>query len=170
MPCIYFFCVQVLMVLFHSVDDKNNTMSQEMAEHEKGDDENALMPTNDDGSFKCSICSRQFERQYNLDRHFKSCWRKTTKEKEPYRCILCGRKFVRKSRMKRHMKRHIPKLTHTCQRCEKNYVRKDKYLLHIEFCTMEARPRDEIGDTSAPSDLRVSFSDFDESDSESDQE
>ena len=81
--------------------------------------------------FKCSYCSKTFDRRDVLNDHI----RNHTGEK-PFECNICKKKFTRGFVLLRHMRTHGEGL-YKCDFCHKGFDRKDTYRDHMRNHTGE---------------------------------
>ncbi|VVC27312.1 Hypothetical protein CINCED_3A013097 [Cinara cedri] len=75
-------------------------------------------------SFSCTVCSRSFTRQDNLNRHLNN------HKNIPFSCTVCSRSFTRQDNLNRHLNNHN-NLTFSCTVCSRSFTRQDNLKRHM---------------------------------------
>ena len=67
--------------------------------------------------YKCSVCSRVWASQFQLDAHFR-----THSGERPFACDVCSKRFVHKGACRKHQRSHTGEKPHECDECDKRYT------------------------------------------------
>lgn len=82
----------------------------------------------DDQSIMCEICGRAFLQPYRLKVHMESHMR----EGNDYRCHICSRSCRDPQKLEKHMKLHTGETQFNCKLCQRFFVTKRHYKLHMQ--------------------------------------
>lgn len=85
---------------------------------------------NDDVTFTCDECGKEFSHVNGLRRHSK-----IHNEEKQFKCELCGQTFRYNYHLKRHMGIHAGEKPHKCQYCFKHFNRKFNLKEHLRVHT-----------------------------------
>lgn len=89
---------------------------------------NTMINTVDHGEeycYKCSICSREFQRKSLMIRHLRTHTR-------PFQCDFCDKHFSRKDNLTRHQKQHTKdKSVAQCNLCSRKFQSSDRFAKHV---------------------------------------
>ena len=107
----------------------------------------------DDGTLKCTTCSKKYADKPCFSRHRKQCQkdakagnivRKDRSDTKEYICQTCSKSFPTQSKLKRHTQTHTNKKTLICEHCSQVYMRKDHYESHLKRCKNREPDSDDI--------------------------
>ncbi|EAT46516.1 AAEL002290-PA [Aedes aegypti] len=82
----------------------------------------------DDQSIMCELCGRSFLQPYRLKVHMESHMR----EGNDYRCHICSRTCRDPQKLEIHMKLHTGETQFHCTQCQRYFVTKRHYKLHMQ--------------------------------------
>lgn len=81
--------------------------------------------------YQCTICSKIFTRNFNLNRHFKLIH---STEADIFRCDICNKTFRFKQSLVRHFRRGDHQSTFQCEFCPKIFKRISACKTHMIYC------------------------------------
>ncbi|KAH3875494.1 hypothetical protein DPMN_038761, partial [Dreissena polymorpha] len=87
---------------------------------------------NDDRTFDCEICGKQFSHNDRLRRH-----RKIHTSDKPYKCDICGKGFKEKCNLKHHRFIHTGEKPYKCDTCGKSFNQRSSLKTHQKVHTGE---------------------------------
>ncbi|KAJ9596020.1 hypothetical protein L9F63_012753, partial [Diploptera punctata] len=79
--------------------------------------------------FKCSICSKTFNRKDHLNIHLRS-----HNNYKPFTCSFCSKSFTGKSNLNVHLRLHNNERPFKCSLCSKSFADKSNLNVHLRRC------------------------------------
>ncbi len=86
--------------------------------------------------YLCDICSKGFKRKEALDNHA-IVHKDLPKD---FKCVTCGAAFNSQQYLNRHISRHFAEKKHKCRDCDKAFIDKRDYIVHISKVHGNHRP------------------------------